>query len=114
ELHIALHLTPFEPLRHLVFIGMGCAHFVLERYDRAAVWVEDGVEACPGSFWAQRVAVAAAALAGAMAQARRIGRDLLKKDPGLTCEGARQAWPFTSSFSSRLAAGLKLAGVPQG
>src|SRR5207253_10628353 len=50
ELGTALNLMPFEPLRHISFIGMGCAHFVAERYDRAALWIRSGVEACPGSF----------------------------------------------------------------
>ena len=36
KLTTALHLMPFEPMRHLGFIGMGCAHFgadgMTERY----------------------------------------------------------------------------------
>jgi hypothetical protein len=53
ELRTALHLMPFEPLRHINFIGMGCAHFLAERYDRAALWIQSAVEAYPGSYWAQ-------------------------------------------------------------
>src|SRR5271166_1743504 len=84
ELRIALHLMPFEPLRHITCIGMGCAHFAAERYDRAAKWIKGGVEAYPESHWAQRIAVAAVALTGARAEARRMGRQLIRKDPGLT------------------------------
>src|SRR5262249_31733594 len=62
ELRIALHLMPFEPLRHITCIGMGCAHFAAGRYDRAAAWVRSGVETYPQSYWAQRIAVAAVAL----------------------------------------------------
>jgi AraC-like DNA-binding protein len=113
ELNIALHLMPFEPLRHLNFIGMGCAHFVAGRYDRAALWVQSGVDACPGSFWAQRVAVAAAALTGARGEARRMCRQLTRKDPDLTLAEARQAWPFTPAFMSRLGDGLEIAGLPR-
>jgi len=113
ELRTALHLMPFEPLRHLSFIGMGCAHFVAERYDRAALWVQGGVEACPGSFWAERIGIAAAALAGARVQARRMGRQLMRKDPDLTVSEARRAWPFTPSFMSRLGDGLEIAGLPR-
>jgi len=114
ELRIALHLMPFEPLRHLTFIGMGCAHFAAGRYDRAALWVESGVKAYPGSSWAQRVAVAAVALTGARAEARRMGRRLLRKEPDLTVAEARRAWPFTPQFMSALGAGLDIAGLPQG
>jgi len=113
ELGTALHLMPFEPLRHISFIGMGCAHFAAERYDRAVLWTQSGVEASPGSFWAQRIAVAGAALAGARAEARRMGRKLMRKDPDLTVAEARQAWPFTPAFMSRLGDGLEIAGLPR-
>jgi len=113
ELRIALHLMPFEPLRHITFIGMGCAHFAAERYDRAALWVRSGVENSPGSFWADRIAVAAAALSGARAESRRMGRRLMRKDPDLTIAEAKQAWPFTPAFMSRLGDGLQIAGLPR-
>jgi AraC-like DNA-binding protein len=114
ELRTALHLMPFEPLRHISFIGMGCAHFVAERYDRAALWIRSGVEVCPGSFWAERIAIAAAALAGARAEARRMCRRLMRKDPDLTVSEARLAWPFTPAFMSRLGDGLEIGGLPRG
>jgi AraC-like DNA-binding protein len=113
ELTTALHLMPFEPLRHLSFIGMGCAHFAAGNYDRAVLWVQSGVEASPGGFWAQRVAVAAAALTGARGEARRMGRQLMRKDPDLTIAEARQAWPFTPAFMSQLGDGLEIAGLPR-
>jgi adenylate cyclase len=113
ELRTALHLMPFEPLRHLGFIGMGCAHFGAERYERAARWVRSGVEASPGSFWGERIAVAAVALAGARQEARRMGRALLRKDPDLTVSAARRAWPFPPAFMARLGDGLEIAGVPR-
>jgi AraC-like DNA-binding protein len=112
ELRTALHLMPFDPVRHLAFIGMGCAHFAAERYDRAARWIGSGVEAYPESYWAERVAVAAVALTGARAEARRMGRQLMRKEPRLTVSGARQAWPFTPRFMSRLGDGLAIAGLP--
>jgi hypothetical protein len=95
----------FEPLRHISFIGMGCAHFAAGRYDRAVRWVESGVAASRGSFWAQRVAVAAAAMMGAHSEARRMGLQVMRKDPDLTVAEARQAWPFTPEFMSRLGDG---------
>lgn len=113
ELRTALHLMPFEPLRHITFIGMGCAHFAAERYERAALWVKSGVKGYPGSYWAERIAVAAVGLIGARSEARRMGRRLMRKEPDLTSSKARQAWPFTPGFMSRLADGLEIAGVPR-
>ena len=113
ELRTALHLMPFEPLRHLTFIGMGCAHFAAERYDRATLWIRSGIEAYPQSYWAQRVAVAAVALTGERAEARRMGRQLMREEPNLTVARARRAWPFTPRFMSCLGDGLEIAGVPR-
>jgi AraC-like DNA-binding protein len=113
ELRITWRLMPFEPLRHLLLIGIGCAHFNAGRYERAARWIEDGVAAGPESFWAERVLVAAAAHCGARGEARRRARALLRKDTGLTVAIARKAWPFPESFMQRLGDGLALAGVPQ-
>jgi AraC-like DNA-binding protein len=113
ELRIALHLMPFDPLRHITFIGMGCAHFAAERYERAAQWIGSGVAAYPESFWAQRVAVAAVALTGARAEARRMGKRLTRKEPELTVSQARRAWPFTPAFMCRLGDGLAIAGLPR-
>jgi hypothetical protein len=112
-LKIALHLAPIGPMQHIVFIGMGCAHFASERYDQAARWVQSGTEAFPGAVWADRIAVAAAVHAGANAEARRIARRLLGKDPHLTVEKARNAWPFPATFMMRLGDGLGKAGVPR-
>lgn len=112
ELHTTIRLMPFEPVRHLAFIGIGCAHFDAGRYERAARWIQTGVQACPESFWAERVLVAAAAHAGTKAEARRQARRLLRKDRNLTVATARDAWPFPADFMHRLSDGLAMAGVP--
>jgi len=114
ELQITLRAMPFEPLRHLAFIGMGCAHFSAGHYERAAKWVQSGVDAVPESFWAERVRVASVALTGARAEAQRGARKLMRKDENLTIARARAAWPFTPSFMDRLGEGLQIAGVPRG
>lgn len=114
QLTMALHLMPFEPLRHLAFIGMGCAHFASERYDRALLWIQSGVKTYPNLLWAERVSVAAAALMGSRAEARRMGRRLMRNDPDLTVSEVRRAWPFRPAFMSRLGDGLEAAGLPRG
>jgi AraC-like DNA-binding protein len=50
ELRTTLSLAPFEPIRHLAFIGIGCAHFGAGRYERAIAWVKSGVDDFPKSF----------------------------------------------------------------
>ena len=112
ELKIALDLAPVGPMQHIAFIGMGCAHFAAGQYERAVRWVLSGTEAFPGAFWADRIAVAAAVHSGAQSHASRIARRLLRKDPNLTVERARKAWPFPAPFMTRLGDGLEKAGVP--
>jgi AraC-like DNA-binding protein len=113
ELRIALHLAPVGPMRHIAFIGMGCAHFACGRYEQAARWVRSGTQAFPGAVWADRIAVAAVVHAGAKAEACRMARRLLRRDPRVTVDGARTAWPFPAAFMTDLADGLRIAGIPQ-
>jgi len=113
EMQMTLRVMPFEPVRHLACIGMGCAHFGAGRYEQAARWVQSGLASVPDSYWAGRVLVAAEALSGALTEARREALDLLHKDGNLTVASARTAWPFTPAFMERLGDGLTLAGVPR-
>jgi AraC-like DNA-binding protein len=109
-----LHLMPFEPVRHLAFIGIGCSHFVAGRFGRAARWAQAGVEASPDSFWGTRIVAAAAFHAGSREEARRIVRGMLRRDPSLTVGAARRAWPFPPEVMDLLADGLARAGLPRG
>jgi AraC-like DNA-binding protein len=113
ELRLALELCPVGPMRNIAFIGIGAAHFALERYEAAARWVTSGTKDFPGAVWADRIAAAAAARAGAKDEARRMARRLLRLDPHLSVERARTAWPFPAGFMARLADGLQAAGVPR-
>lgn len=113
ELTIALRLTPVGPMWHIAFIGIGCAHFASGRYAQAARWVQSGTEAFPGAYWADRIAVAAAVRAGAKGEACRIAHRLLRMDPHLTVEKARNSWPFPLGFMDRLCNGLEVAGIPR-
>jgi adenylate cyclase len=108
------HLMPFEPVRHLAFIGVGCAHFVAGRWERAARWARQGVEASPDSYWGARVVAAASVFAGERAEGRRVVAELRRKDPSLTVSVAQRAWPFPRAVMDRLAEGLAEAGLPGG
>lgn len=113
EFTATLHLMPFEPIRHLAFIGIGCSHFIAGRYDRAARWAQAGVQASPDSFWGERIVAASAALSGSRDEARRVVRGMLRRDPALTVNVARRAWPFPPKVMDLLADGLASAGLPR-
>ncbi len=114
ELQAALRGLPVEPVRHLALIGIGFAHFVAGRNDRARAWVQSGVAAAPACFWAERVVAAAATLAGSRADGRRVVRRLHRRDPSLTVAIAEAAWPFPRAAAARLAEGLAEAGLTRG
>jgi hypothetical protein len=86
---------------------------VAGRFDHAARWAQEGVEASPDSYWGSRVVAASAFHAGAREAGRRIVRQLLRKDPSLTAAVARRAWPFPAPVMARLAEGLVAAGMPR-
>ena len=113
ELRVALQMMPFEPVRHLAFIGIGFAHFTAERYADAARWVQTGVDVSPGCYWAERVVVAAAIHAKARPEARRAARRRPRKDPALTVGVAEKAWPFPAQVVERLGQGWPPAGIPK-
>jgi AraC-like DNA-binding protein len=112
ELRTALHLMPFEPLRHLTFIGIGCGHFAAGRFEQATVWGRSGLEANPESYWAARIVIAASVHSGARTDARRTARWLLKKDPDLTVSEVERAWPLPPALVACLCDGLAIAGIP--
>jgi len=113
ELRATLQLMPFEPIRHLAFIGMGCAWFGAGHYQQAAQWARDGVNSFPDSYWGLRVAAAAAWHAGARPDARRMVGVLRRNDPELTVAVVLGAWAFPADFMDRLGEGLARAGLPR-
>jgi len=67
----ALRLSPLDPLRYLVYVGLGLAAFVAERYDDAIGWIEKALLENPEIVWVHRLLAACAAMAGEREQARR-------------------------------------------
>jgi adenylate cyclase len=112
DLRTALHLMPFEPLRHLAFIGIGFGHFAAGRFEQGAIWGLSGLEANPESYWGAQITIAASTHGGARAEARRTARQLLKKDPELTISEVERAWPLPPALVARLCDGLAIAGIP--
>ena len=106
EMQMTLRVMPFEPMRHLAFIGMGCAHFGAGRYEQAARWVQNGVASVPELFWAERVLVAGTALTGALERSPPPGARAAAQGQQPHGRGARMA-PGRSrrSFMERLGQG---------
>ncbi|MFN4089435.1 MAG: winged helix-turn-helix domain-containing tetratricopeptide repeat protein [Alphaproteobacteria bacterium] len=89
----ALRLSPFDPMRHNVYVGMGLAAFVGERYDDALQWIDKALLENPRILWVHRLLAACAAMAGDGPRARRSVAFVEGYAPGITVEDIVRAIP---------------------
>jgi adenylate cyclase len=109
----SLRLSPFDPMAFNCEIGIGCAHFIAERYDLAAQWQEKALAAKPNTAWIHRTLAPAYALAGELEKARESVGELVKGYPGIRILDIRQAMAFSKEAMNRFAEGLRQAGLPE-
>lgn len=109
----SLRLSPVDPTRFNLLIGIGAAHFAAARYEQAAEWVEKGLREQPRALWAHRILAAACARAGRLEQARRSVDLLLQAYPDLTVTTLLGILPAGPDYLRRFADGLRWAGMPE-
>jgi adenylate cyclase len=94
-------------------MGIGCAHFIAERYDQSIFWQEKALMAHPSSSWIHRNLAPAYALSGQSAKAQDSVRELLKGYPSITITDITNALVFSPGVLARIAEGLRMAGLPE-
>jgi adenylate cyclase len=109
----SLRLSPFDPMAFNCEMGIGCAHFIVRRYDLAAHWQEKALMSKPNTAWIHRTLAPAYALAGEPDKARDSVGELLKGYPGIRIVDILQAMAFSREVMSRFAEGLRQAGLPE-
>jgi adenylate cyclase len=109
----SLRLSPFDPMAFNCDMGIGCAHFIAERYDQSIFWQEKALMAHPSSSWIHRNLAPAYALSGQTAKAQESVRELLKGYPGITITDITRALVFSPGVLARIADGLRMAGLPE-
>jgi tetratricopeptide (TPR) repeat protein len=93
---------------------MAFAQLCLGRYAEASHWATKALARQPNFAPALRVATAAHALAGNMAEARRILGQMCRLDPTLTQSSYRnQAFFRRTEDIERFVEGFRLAGLPE-
>jgi len=93
---------------------MAFAHLCLGRYAEASNWATKALARQSDFAPAMRVATAAHALAGNMAEARRILGQLCRLDPTLTQSSYRSKSFFRRTEDiERFVEGFRLAGMPE-
>ena len=110
----ALRLSPIDPHRFDWETGIAFALYFAGRHAEALGWAERALEKAPGSHAALRIAAAAAAMDGRMAEARGLCDRLRALDPGLTLGTlAEVLGPYRDpEHPVRFAEGLRRAGLP--
>jgi len=107
----ALRLSPFDPLKFGIFMGIGQANFVAGNYDTAIDWIDRGIAENPKIVWVHRLRAACAALAGRQADAEWSRDRVLEYVPGVTAEKIVNAIPHTNPKVRALyIQGLRKAG----
>ena len=107
----ALRLSPFDPLKFGIFMGIGQAHFVAGNYEVAIDWIDRGIAENPKIVWVHRLRCACAALAGRQAEAEQSRDMVLTYMPGLTAEKIAGAIPHTNpKVRDIYVTGLRMAG----
>jgi adenylate cyclase len=109
----SLRLSPFDPMAFNCDMGIGCAHFIAERYDQSIFWQEKALMAHPSSSWIHRNLAPAYALSGQNAKAQDSVRELLKGYPSITITDITNALVFSPGVLARIAEGLRMAGLPE-
>ena len=112
----ALRLSPFDALGFVSVVSLAIAHLLAGRYEQAIEWADRALHDQPRHNPARRIKIVATAQLGRLDEARaELGR-MLAIQPGVTIASfrantARYAAP---EYIDLMAAGLRLAGLPEG
>ncbi|AWM85518.1 hypothetical protein C4E04_01315 [Microvirga sp. 17 mud 1-3] len=109
-----LRISPFDPINFNSYVGIGTAHFAAGRYDRAAAFIQKGVDVQPDALWAHRILAPSLAQAGRLDEARQSAKLLLSRYPQFTIAAHMRNPLFQTPFLPRIVEGLQLAGLPMG
>jgi len=107
-------LNPFDPLNFYFWIIAGIAEFVAGRYDEAIVWLRRCRRANPRFIACLRMLAASLAISGDERGAQAVAVELLAIEPSFRVSTFVSWYPLRRADDlSRLAAGLRAAGLPE-
>jgi len=111
----AMRLSPLDRAFAEWETGGAIAHYMVGRYDEASVWAERGLRKTPDSHSGLRIAAAATAMAGRLADARKLCARLRELDPTLSLSNLGDVMgPYRDPAHLALfAEGLRRAGLPE-
>ncbi|WFU42790.1 winged helix-turn-helix domain-containing protein [Bradyrhizobium sp. CB82] len=109
----ALRLSPIDPHLFIPQTGMAFAHFFAGRHDDALSLATSAIQRQPNFSGAQRILMSSLAMAGRIAEARRVCDAVLQSDSTLRISGIKTS-PFRRLEDvERLGQAWRIAGVPE-
>lgn len=108
----ALRLSPFDPMNFNVYAGMGSAHEVAQRFDKAARHYQRALEERPNAYWVYRHLASALSGAGRMDEAGQAFSMMMQCYPDLTVARVREALLYSDAVLDRMVDNLKALGLP--
>lgn len=108
----AIRLSPFDPMHFNCLFGVGVAHMIAGRFEKAVHWMEKALLEKPSAVWIRRSLAPCYALAGQHSQAREAVALLLRDYPELTIAKVDAVVPGKSNLHRYHTEGLRMAGLP--
>ncbi len=109
----AMRLSPVDPHMFNMQAGTASGYFIAGRYEEACLWSDRAIGNQSKFGPALRVGAASQALAGRTGHAQKVMALLRTADPSLRLSNLQDRAPWNPAGLSRLAEGLRKAGLPE-
>jgi TolB-like protein/Flp pilus assembly protein TadD len=116
QFHIAVRLSPLDPLQFFSQTGIAYAHFLAGRYDEASSWAKSAILHRPNYRDAEFILAACHAMSGRIEEARAIGKRVLQAKPTLrlsTIVPRLRARFGRPEDCEKLAQACRMMGIPE-
>jgi TolB-like protein len=116
QFHLAVRLSPLDPMLFFAQTGIAYAHFMAGRYDDGSFWARSAALQRPNYLNAQFILAACYAMAGRVEEARSVCARLMQTKPALRISTvtAKMKIRFRRAQDvERVAQACRIAGVPE-
>ena len=112
QFHVAVRLSPLDPLLFFAQIGIAHAHFMAGRYDEGSSWVRSAVLQRPNYPYARFILAACLAMSGRVEEARVVCARLMQQKPDLRISRITTKFRRAEDIE-RLSQACRMAGIPE-
>jgi TolB-like protein len=112
QFHVAVRLSPLDPLLFFAQTGIAYAHFLAGRYDDGSSWARSAVLQRPNYLHAQFILAACLAMSGRVEEARVVCARLMQLKPVLRISKITAKFCRAEDIE-RLSQAYRMAGIPE-